>query len=220
VFAPFVDGYVLPEDVYTIFSKGKQNDVPILVGSNADEGTTLPVFPLMIPPELKPDYNKLYPPGKTANETAGAMLWVMRTWARMETKTGTHKAFEYYFSRVVPYPPDQKFNLDTRNLGAHHGSEISYVFNNLDIRKARNWPWTKEDYALADMMSSYWVNFASTGNPNGPGLPVWPVFTEKDLSTMVFDKVPGARPMPNLEKLRAFDAYFTRQRRQAGATGL
>ena len=36
-----VDGYVLPQDVYTIFARGKQNDVPLLVGNNADEGTAL-----------------------------------------------------------------------------------------------------------------------------------------------------------------------------------
>jgi para-nitrobenzyl esterase len=94
VFTPFVDGYVLPEDAYAIFSEGKQNDVPVLVGSNSDEGTTLPPFGLKIAPELQPAYQKLYPPGKTVNSTSGAALWMMRTWARLETKTGTHKAYE------------------------------------------------------------------------------------------------------------------------------
>jgi para-nitrobenzyl esterase len=201
VFAPFVDGYVLTEDVYTIFSEGKQNDVPVLVGSNANEGTTLPLFPLKIAPELQPEYNKFYPPGKVVNETDGAMLWLMRTWARLETKTGTHKAYEYYFSRVVPYPADQKFNLDTSHLGAHHGSEISYVFNNLDIRKARNWPWTKEDYTLADMMSSYWVNFAKNGDPNGPGLPLWPVYNDSNPQVMHFDTKVEAMPLPRVDEV-------------------
>jgi para-nitrobenzyl esterase len=58
------------------------------------------------------------------------------------------------------------------------------------------------------MMSSYWTNFVKTGDPNGPGLPNWPAFTENDQKVMVFDTAPSARSVPNLEKLKAFDAYF------------
>src|SRR5262249_8365621 len=51
---------------------------------------------------------------------------------------------------------------------ATHGAEVSYAFNNPAPT------WTEVDRALADTMSSYWVNFAKNGNPNGPGLPTWP----------------------------------------------
>ena len=57
------------------------------------------------------------------------------------------------------------------------------------------------------MISSYWVNFATSGDPNGPGLPEWPAFAEDDQKVMVFDEAPGARPVPNLDKLKIFDAY-------------
>jgi para-nitrobenzyl esterase len=206
VYAPVIDGYVLPEDTFAIFSEGKQNDVPVLVGSNSDEGTVLgPFVPKGLTPELQQEYDKLYLPGKTVNATSGATLWMMRTWARLEMKTGTHKAYEYYFSRAVPYPADQKFNLDTSHLGAHHGSEISYVFNNLDIRKARNWPWTKEDYALADMMSSYWVNFAKNGDPNGPGLPAWPLYNDSNPQVMHFDTKVEVMPLPRADEFDFWD---------------
>lgn len=197
VYAPITDGYVLPEDTYAIFAEGKQNDVPVLVGSNSDEGTVLRGFePRIDAPELQAEYHRLYPPGPTADPVAGATLWMMRTWARLEMKTGTHIAYEYYFSRAVPYPKDQKFATDVSHLGAHHGSEISYVFNNLDVRKARNWPWTKEDYALADMMSSYWVNFATKFDPNEPGLPVWPVYNDNNPQVMHFDTKVDVIPLP------------------------
>ena len=217
VYAPITDGYVLPEDVYAIFSEGKQNDVPVLVGSNSDEGTVLgAVQPRGLTPELQREYDTLYPPERTVNTTAGAALWMMRTWARLEMKTGTHKAYEYYFSRAVPYPTDQKFASDVSHLGAHHGSEISYVFNNLDVRKARNWPWTKEDYGLADMMSSYWVNFATKLDPNGPGLPVWPVYDDSHPQVMHFDTKVDVIPLPRVDEFDFWDNVQNEKSAPAG----
>ena len=57
------------------------------------------------------------------------------------------------------------------------------------------------------MISSYWVNFTKTGDPNGPGLPEWPAFSEDDQKVMVFDTAPSPRPVPKLDKLKIFDAY-------------
>jgi para-nitrobenzyl esterase len=73
--------------------------------------------------------------------------------------------------------------------------------------------------ALSGLMSSYWVNFARTGDPNGPGLPQWPVFTENDQKVMFFDAAASARPIPNLEKLKAFDSYYLWRREQAKKNG-
>jgi para-nitrobenzyl esterase len=129
----------------------------------------------------------------------------MHTWARLETKTGTHKAYEYYFSHAPPFPKDAKFSRDVSHLGAFHSSEIIYVFNNLAIRKARNWPWTPADWKLADMMSSYWVNFATKGDPNGPGLPVWPAYDANNQQVMNFGDPVQAIPMPRTPELKFWD---------------
>ena len=61
----------------------------------------------------------------------------------------------------------------------------------------------------------YRVNFAKNGNPNGPDLPIWPDFDEKEQKTMFFDKTPSARPHPNLDQLKAFDAYYAKLREEA-----
>ena len=71
-----------------------------------------------------------------------------------------------------------------------------------------------EDHAMSDLMSSYWVNFAKTGDPNGPGLPPWPAFTGKNQQVMVFDAAPGARTYPALERVKVFDPYFETLRKE------
>jgi para-nitrobenzyl esterase len=201
-----VDGYVLPQNVRTIFSEGRQNDIPVLVGSNANEGTTLRMGPPAIDtPELKALFDKFYTPDKHVEIGGGFMLWCMHTWAGLETKTGTHKAYEYYFSHTPPFPEGVKFEQNVPHLGAFHSSEIIYVFDNLSIRKGRNWPWSPWDWKLADIMSSYWVNFAATGDPNGVGLPVWPAYSEDNTQVMNFDDTVKVIPLPRTDELKLWD---------------
>jgi para-nitrobenzyl esterase len=180
---PNVDGWVLPDEIRNIFAKGKQNDVPVIVGSNANEMTTLTV-PANVPKTIE-DYRKrvepLYGgmvkeldavyPVRSADDVVAVYLGglrdvtftlPMRTWARM-TSTGRSRAYLYFFSHVAPNP-------NSKYLGAYHASEIGYVFNNLNRQNALL---QEIDFKLADVMSNYWVNFATTGDPNGKGLPTW-----------------------------------------------
>jgi len=181
-----VDGWVLPEDVRTIFARKKQSEVPVLVGSNANEWTTLSnpaAFPKTIDdfqrrmqeqfPGLVSEFNEVYPV-KTEADIAEAMLGLgrdttftleMRTWARMVTAGGKN-AFLYQFTHVPPGP-------EAKYRGAYHASEIGYVFGNL-----RNpaFAYADADRKLSETMSEYWINFAKTGNPNGKGLPAWTAY--------------------------------------------
>jgi len=179
-----VDGYVLPDTVRNLFARKKHSDVPVLVGSNANEWTTLS-NPSQFPKTMDAyrqrvnaqygdsvkEYDAAYPV-KTDADIAEAVMAVgrdtwftlqMRTWARMVTESGK-PAFLYQFTRVPPGPNPA--------WGAYHAAEIQYAFNNVGTR-----PWAIDvDRRLGDQMSSYWVNFGTTGDPNGKGLPKWTAY--------------------------------------------
>ena len=87
--------------------------------------------------------------------------------ARAFVKNGA-PAYLYLFSYV---PAALRERL---RFGAPHASEIAYVFNTLADRNGV--AVTPADREIARMMNAYWINFAKTGNPNGNGLPNWPVF--------------------------------------------
>jgi para-nitrobenzyl esterase len=218
---PVVDGWCLPEDVYDIYAKGKQTDVPVLIGSNADEGTmftpatvTLQAMKDSAQQRFGPDANaflKLYP-AQSDTEAWRAQAdsmrdqvfgWEMRTWARMQTKTGKSKVYLYFFSHVPPGPAAAR-------MGAYHSAEIAYVFHNTH-RPTR--PWQENDHQLSEIMSSYWVNFATTGDPNGKGLPAWPAFDPKSDLVMGFSDKVDVVPLPHKPELDFWEAYFENRRR-------
>jgi len=101
-------------------------------------------------------------------------------------------------------------------MGAYHSSEIQYVFDNVNGKPAGNGApraWTDTDRKLADTMSSYWVNFATTGDPNGKGLPKWPNYKAKDDLLMHFGDKVEVMPIPHKEALDFLDANFERTRK-------
>ncbi len=57
--------------------------------------------------------------------------------------------------------------------GAVHSAEIEYAMGNLATNKT--YAWTPDDYKVSEVMQNYFANFIKTANPNGPGLPVWPI---------------------------------------------
>ena len=126
--------------------------------------------------------------------------------AAVEARRG--KAYVYYFDHRTPQSPN----------GAGHAAEIPYVFRTLGKFSGPAGlvaPPRPEDHAMSDLMSSYWVNFAKTGDPNGPGLPPWPAFTESSQTVMHFDAKSSARPAPNMTQIKAMDEYFAWRREEA-----
>jgi para-nitrobenzyl esterase len=221
-FWPVADGVTIVGNQYALFEAGKFNDTPILIGTNSDEGglfatqkTTSAAFEKMIRSQYEAGADailKAYPHATDAEATRAAkdimrdsvFAWPTWAWATLQSRNGKNKAFVYYFDHRTPASPE----------GANHGSEIRYVFGNLDAKGFEAGSNGPEDKALSELIGSYWVNFATKGDPNGSGLPAWPSFDEKAQKTMFFDKTPGARPHPNMDKIRAFDAYYAKLRKK------
>jgi para-nitrobenzyl esterase len=215
---PIVDGWFLPEDERSIFRQGKQSDVPLIVGSNAEEANVIghPVPSEQFIKQTKQRYGdlagsylKLYPAGSEPQAKASQMTalndslaWQMRTWARWQSKTGKSKAYLYYFTRQPP--PDAPVK------GAAHDAELYYVFHNLKLYDQQ---WAAWDRKLEETVSSYWVNFASQGDPNGAGLPQWTAFSEeqKDKVMVLGDTVETGASRLEKANVDLFEANYARQ---------
>ena len=213
-FRPAADGYVISNDLYSLYQSGNFNYVPILLGHTSDEaaafGGNQNITPEAFENQVKAQYGAFADnilsayPHSTDAEAAKAskdlrndssFSWNTWTWSRLQAQKETAKAFQYYFD----YHPGNP------EAGSGHGSDVPYAFQTLGGPEAP----AAEDLKLSEMISTYWVNFAKTGDPNGPGLPEWPAFTEEDQKVMTFDTEPGARPLPALERLKVIDAYFS-----------
>ncbi len=184
-FGIIVDGWYVPEDLSITYQNHKQNDVDVLLGSNHDEGTFFARPGSGPVPSSSPArrsgasatwptaYLKLYPASSDTEAGASQLAsfrdefgWQMREWALLQSERGKAKAYLYYMTHVPPSAPGQP------SRGATHTADLAYMFDN----QPPNVTWTDVDKQLAGTMSSYWVNFAATGNPNGKGLPEWPAY--------------------------------------------
>ena len=231
-FWPVFDGDVLPGDQYELYQARRFNDTPVLVGTNSDEGGLFvqgPVTSARFEEMVRSGFGKgadgilaAYPHADDADASAAArnlmrestFAWHTWAWAMLQSDKGKNKAFVYYYDHRTPQQPN----------GAGHGSEIAYVFRTLGAPGASlGGPEVaprQEDTKLSEVISSYWTNFAKTGDPNGAGLAQWPAFTRNDQRVMLFDdKQSGARPVPNIDQIKALDGYYAWRRDEAKGKG-
>jgi para-nitrobenzyl esterase len=223
---PIIDGSVIPDDQYKLYQAGKYNDVAILVGYNSDEG--LSFSREKTPEEYRANTEKRYGPfaekllaaypasATTVPKTARDLMrdaafgWQTWAWATLQARTGKSKVFYYHFDQHPKQPADSP----AADHGMAHGMDVPYVFQTLDRKDAKLTP---ADFAISDIVSTYWANFAKQGNPNGPGVPVWPEFTDRNRQVMHFRDTAFTGPVPSADALAVLDSYFAWRRTPEGA---
>ena len=213
-FGPVVDNWVITDAT-------PAHEVPLINGMNADDlGIGIDYGNGQVPPPTTMEsYNaqmkeicgtevadclKLYP-AKDEKEAGANLRTALRDRARVavhlwsidQAKHGN--VYSYYFDHPEPWPEHPQF-------GTFHTSEVPYVFDTL---KTVGHPFTSEDDKISDRMSSYWVNFAKTGNPNGAGLANWPLFNAESRTMMELGSNMGPIPAAsNPERLNFWLNYL------------
>jgi para-nitrobenzyl esterase len=191
---PIVDGYVLTDDPVTVFAQHKEHPVALIVGNNAREGFGM-VRDADLPQVIRDFYGEAAPaaldlystgPGKSlpVDPVLGspAAQWLTDSSLRcsaviMAARHQAAKAPVYSYQFEQPLPGRE-------NQGAAHSYELPYVFGNLLDKGPLGAPFSSTDRALSDLMMTYWTNFARHGDPNGPGIPHWPRFTNETRAYM------------------------------------
>jgi para-nitrobenzyl esterase len=234
-FSPNLDGYMMPEDAYTIFAAGKQTHVPLLAGWNADEiraaVTLAPVKPTAasFAEQTRTTFGdsaeavlKAYPAGSDAEalESAASLAsdmfigYATWKWVEMHSATGDAPIYCYSFDRKIPVPKDNKVNgvpATSADIGARHAGEIEYVFGALD--SVPGVEWQPSDRKLSDQMTTYWTNFARSGDPNGVGLPKWPGYGKAGgYQVLHLDETTQAAADARRARYEALDAFAAKKR--------
>jgi para-nitrobenzyl esterase len=206
---PILDGKLVVETSGSAYKAGRQARVPLMIGNNSAEIGGPFVNASSSKEELFSKFGELKEEAKAAYDPDGN-----KEFAEVQTRFNTDKvwaeparftaasfaavgnpAYIFLFSYV---PAAMKERM---RYGPGHGTDISFVFDNLGARPGST-P-APEDQAVAKMMNAYWVNFARTGNPNGKGLPLWPVYSPKknEILDIQSDGKPTGKPDPRKARL-------------------
>lgn len=206
---PILDGKLVVENSTAAYNAGRHARVPLMIGCNSAEIGGAFVNASSTKEELFSMFGELKEEARAAYDPDGT-----KDFAEVQTRFNTDKvwgeparfaaqsvaakgdpAYIFLFS-YVPAGMQQRMRF-----GPGHGTDISFVFDNLRVPEGGTAD--PSDKEVARIMNGYWVNFARTGNPNGEGLPQWPLFNPK--TNQILDVQPDgkavAKPDPRKARL-------------------
>lgn len=190
----FGDGHVIPDlTTQEIFSSAdNHNVVPVILGTNRDE----PALFMMANPAYVQNFLGFLPRLQNADTYKqfvkyGAQAWKYRgvdSLANYMTQAGNRDVFAYRFDWDEE-PSQFGFDLSVA-LGAAHAVEIGFVFGDFDGFLADLYPMDEAQLALSNSMTSYWTQFAHTGDPgrgrDNEEVP-WVRWRTADMRTIILD---------------------------------
>jgi para-nitrobenzyl esterase len=216
-FAPTVDGEFLPQAPVAAALAGKTHRVPLMTGSNRDEGELFARFWSILPdttqllvgvhdPEVHEELNRLYP--GTRDEVrlaADAVFWVPT--AIFAENHAKHSPTYFYRYDYAPRP------LKLSGIGATHATDLFAVFGiyrhpiGVGLALAGSWISTRR---ITSTMQSLWTWFARTGVPSES----WPRYTEDDRRVMILDHPTRVEHDPDGARRAAWERIHLQLRRE------
>jgi len=200
-FGPTRDGTLVTDDIASGFKAGRERRIPLIVGSNDDETTA----------GAEPDFNeelnlagdsvealrRFYLKASSSPTELAASLYTDRVFteparlvARRHAATGA-PTFRYRFS----YGPE----LQRADGDGGHGRELQFVFGAEGVPGAG--VFTHRDREVSNRLRAYWTNFAKTGDPNGPGVPLWEQGSKADRLLLISNAGIASGDDPRSERL-------------------
>ena len=177
---PVADGHVLPDLPTKLWATGAQHSVPLLIGSNADEGNAFLAGLTVSAEDFNAQMEQVF--GDHADE-AKALYPVadqediVPMFSRTLTEVGFASTVRMAARAMSPVSPTFVYHFTRvpfgNPLGAFHGVEIPYVFGTVDLFTGLG-KIEQADYDLSGAIMGYWTRFAATGDPNGGDAPAWP----------------------------------------------
>lgn len=194
-FSPTVDGKILPQHPFDPSAPEISRDVPMLIGTDFNE-FTFDINMQVTPEEVKQRliermgeeraikymeaFKKAYPnhePKEMLYADLGFRSGAVKQAAIKSAQDGAN-AYLYLFT----------WKPESNALGASHGMELPFMFNNVAVMREMTGS-SERAYKFEDIVSSAWISFIKTGNPNTEGMPNWEPYNTETGPTMILDDV-------------------------------
>jgi para-nitrobenzyl esterase len=220
---PILDGKLVVETAETAYKAGRQANVPLMIGNCSAEIGGAFVSTSKSKEELFALFGELEGEAKAVFDPEGNKDfaevitkfntdWVWGEPARMTARAFVAKRAPTYMYQFGYVPVAMRQRAP---YGAGHGAEVSFVFNTLNARWGATAEAAPDEKELARIMNTYWTNFAKTGNPNGVGLPVWPLYNtqKEEMLDIEINGKPVSKPDPRKARFNVIEKAFKHRHR-------
>ena len=181
-----VDGYALPKLPYEVYRDGENNELALLNGYNVMEADAFVVPRFLLSPTNKGNIQARLTE-EFGESIAAKMMEIYKEKIEKDAFAAFNEIISVYWfihphhvwsnAAIANSIPVYRYQFTKENgyYGTYHSGEMIYCYGNVE-KARRSFAYNESDYALSKTMVGYWANFIKTGNPNGEGLPTWPLY--------------------------------------------